>query len=515
MLALIRRLALILALAAPLTARAEQQDIAAAARGVVRVVLVATNGSDAYFVGHGSGFAVAPDKIITNAHVVELTREEKNLVIGVIPSEGTKTYGGKIIAFSPGNDLALIQLEEGSLPVSTFYAGAISDGQHVTAIGYPGTVDRAQGLGLKQLVEPLGTVKTSGNVSSGRASQSFDTVLHTAPLAAGNSGGPLVDDCGRVLGVNSFGSVSDGNDAEFGFAVSWREVASFLRQAGVSSLHTVVPCRSMAEADAAEAALTQREEAQSEQSERARTDAREAAITKARDTAERDVISARENAMAGAAVLLALAVLGLGAGGLFYSQGREKRATWWLAGGGLLLFGAIGLFFLKPSFSSIDERIKLPEDKGVTANNAYAWAGDNICRVDISRSRLTVSEPNDIGFNWADGGCVDGGAQYLSSGTGWQRTDIAEDHGSVTVSRFDPATGTLRVQRWLPDIDTMAKARALLKDGPIKGCGSDSALLAKIASLQTGLTALLPAQPNERIAYHCQKGRLAPPDPGK
>lgn len=519
MVALFRRLALFLAptlaFCAPLTARAEQQDIAAAARGVVRVVLVATNGSEAYFVGHGSGFAVAPDKIITNAHVVELTREEKDLVIGVIPSEGTKTYGGKIIAFSPGNDLALIQLEEGSLPVSTFYAGAISDGQHVTAIGYPGTVDRAQGLGLKQLVEPLGTVKTSGNVSSGRASQSFDTVLHTAPLAAGNSGGPLIDDCGRVLGVNSFGSVSDGNDAEFGFAVSWREVASFLRQAGVSSLHTVLPCRSMAEADAAEAALTQREEAQSEQSERARADAREAAITKARDTAERDVISARENAMAGAAVLLALAVLGLGAGGLFYSQGREKRATWWLAGGGVLLFGAIGLFFLKPSFSSIDERIKLPEDKSVTGNNAYAWAGDNICRVDINRSRLTISEPNDIGFNWADGGCVDGNTQYVSSGTGWQRANVPDDHGFVTVSRFDPATGTLRVQRWLPDIDTMAKARALLNDGPIKGCGSDSALLAKIASLQTDLGALLPAQPNERIVYHCQKGRLTPPDAGK
>jgi hypothetical protein len=505
-------LALCLALAAPVGLHAEQQDIAAAARGVVRVVLVATNGSDAYFVGHGSGFAVAPDKIITNAHVVELTREEKNLVIGVIPSEGTKTYGGKIIAFSPGNDLALIQLEEGALPVSTFYSGAVSDGQHVTAIGYPGTVDRAQGLGLKQLVEPMGTVKTSGNVSSGRASQNFDTVLHTAPLAAGNSGGPLADDCGRVLGVNSFGSVSDGNDAEFGFAVSYREIASFLRQAGVSSLHTVVPCRSMAEADAAEAALTQRDEARSEQSERIRSQAQEAAMDKARDAAERDVLAARENAMAGAAVLLALAVLALGAGGLFYTQNREKRATWWLAGGGVLLFAAIGLFFLKPSFSSIDERIKLPEDKSVTGNSAYAWAGDNICKVDLNRSRLTVSEPNDIGFNWQDGGCVDGDTQYVSSGTGWQRASVPTDHNFATVSRFDPATGTLRVQRWLPDIDTMEKARALLKTGPIKGCGSDAALLGRIATLQTELAALLPAQPNERLVYHCQKGRLTPSD---
>ena len=523
MVALLRRFApvlgLLIALLAPASLHAEQQDIASAARGVVRVALVATDGSDAYFVGHGSGFAVAPDKILTNAHVVELAREEKNLVIGVIPSEGTKTYGGRIIAYSPGNDLALIQLEEGSLPVSTFYAGAVTDGQHVTAIGYPGTVDRAQGLGLKQLVEPLATVKTSGNISSGRASRSFDTVLHTAPLAAGNSGGPLIDDCGRVLGVNSFGSVSDGNDAEFGFAVSWREVASFLRQAGVSSLHSVVPCRSMAEADAAEAGITQRESQATEQKSRASADAREQAMTKARDDAERDIITARENAMAGAAVLLALAVLGLGAGGLFYTQGKEKQATWFLGGGGALLLAALGLFFLRPSFSSIDERMKMPEDKAIIGNGAFAWSGENVCKVDLNRSRLTVSQPNDIGFNWADGGCVNGGTQFVASGTTWQRMSVPDDANYVTSSQFDPATGILRVQRWLPDIDTMDKARALLAEGtgkgPIKGCGSESELLSRIATYQNDVTALLPPQPNERIVYHCQKGRLAPADPAE
>ncbi|EZP72808.1 Peptidase S1 [Sphingomonas paucimobilis] len=512
MVAILRSLCLVLALMLPAAAQAEQQDIAAAARGVVRVVIVATDGSDAYFVGHGSGFAVAPDKVLTNAHVVELTREEKNLVIGVIPSEGRKSYGGRVIAYSPGNDLALIQLEEGRLPVSTFYAGAVSDGQHVTAIGYPGNVDRAQGLGLKDMIEPLGTVKTSGNVSSGRSSHSFDTILHTAPLAAGNSGGPLVDDCGRVLGVNSFGSVSDGNDAEFGFAVSWREVASFLRQAGVSSLHTVVPCRSMAEADAAEAALTQREAQQSEQSERAKADAREAALEKARDTAERDIISARENAMAGAAVLLALAVLGLGAGGLYYSQGRERRATWFLAGGGVLLLGAFALFFLKPSFSGIDERVKLADDNRVSGNSAFAWEGDNICRIDLNRSRLTVSEANDIPFHWTGNGCVNGNSQYVSAGNEWERATVPESGNFITVSRFDPATGTLRVQRWLPDGETMDKARAFLKDGPAKACGTDPGLLAKIASLRSDLASLLPAQPNERLVYHCTKGRLSPGD---
>jgi hypothetical protein len=510
----LRSLLILLALAA-LTgpARAEQQDIAAAARGVVRVAIVATDGSEAYFVGHGSGIVVAPDKVLTNAHVVELTREEKNLVIGVIPSEGRKSYGGRVIAYSPGNDLALIQLEDGTLPVSaTFYAGAVSDGQHVTAIGYPGNVDRAQGLGLKQMVEPLGTVKTSGTISAGRSSQSFDTVLHTAPLAAGNSGGPLVDDCGRVLGVNSFGSVSDGADAEFGFAVSWREIASFLRQAGVSSLRTIVSCRSMAEADAAEAALTQREAQMTESSARAKEDAREAALAKARDTAERDVISGRENAMAGAAVLLAFAVLGLGAGGLFYTQGKERQATWVIGGGGLLLLGALALFFLKPSFSSIETRIAQAQDEATTSNQAYAWSGDNVCRADLVRSRVTISQPNDIGLNWAEGGCVDRDRQFVSVGTQWQRSDVPEDRQVVTDSRFDPATGTLRVQRWLPDADMMEKARALASENGVKGCTADAAAQAKIAALQPGLAALLPAQPNERLVYRCQKGLLTPKD---
>lgn len=513
MVRLLRSLIPILALASLVgPARAEQQDIAAAARGVVRVAIVASDGSEAYFVGHGSGFAVAPDKVLTNAHVVELTREEKNLVIGVIPSEGRKSYGGRVIAYSPGNDLALIQLDEGALPVSTFYAGAVSDGSHVTAIGYPGNVDRAQGLGLRQMVEPLSTVKTSGTISGGRSSQTFDTLLHTAPLAAGNSGGPLVDDCGRVLGVNSFGSVSDGADAEFGFAVSWREVASFLRQAGVASLHTIVPCRSMAEADAAESLLTQRDAQRAENGARDKQEAQQAALAKARDAAEREVISGRENAMAGAAVLLAFAVLGLGAGGLLYTQGKERRASWFIGGGGALLLGALALFFLKPSFSSIDERIAQVQDGGTTSNHAFAWDGDNICRLDLNRSRLTISQPNDLGLNWTEGGCVDSTQQLVSVGTQWQRSDVPGDRQLITDRRFDPATGLLRVQRWLPDSDIIEKARALASENAVKGCTSDPAALAKLAALQSGLSALLPAQPNERLVYQCQKGLLAPKD---
>ncbi|CAN5210654.1 hypothetical protein BH10PSE12_BH10PSE12_37500 [soil metagenome] len=511
----LRRLALILLLAGFTTmARADQQDLTAAARGVVRVAIVATDGTQSYFVGHGTGFAVAPDKILTNAHVVELTREEKNLVIGVVPSEGRKSYGGKIIAFSPGNDLALIQLDSGTLPVSTFYAGAVSDGQHVTAIGYPGAVDRAQGLDLKQMVEPLIPVKTSGNVSSGRSSKSYDTILHTAPLAAGNSGGPLVDDCGRVLGVNSFGSVSEGQDAEFGFAVSNREIASFLRQAGVQFLRTTAECKSLAQVSDEDARRAAMEFAKKDAITRAEAEARAVATTRARDAAEQQVISGRENAMAIAAVLLAFAVLGLGAAGLTYNQGKHRHALWFGLGGGALLIGALLAFFLRPSFSSIEDRLVVtdPGTTLVTNGTGYIPVGDNLCRIEEARSRITVSELGDVPLNWTENGCVNGRTQFIASQTAqgqqWSRILAPATEAAIAVNSFDPSTGTYRSDRYLADAETLDRAREIRAKSDVDQCSTNPQTLAKIVAMQAGLRAILPAQPNERLVYSCQKGHL-------
>ncbi|PZU60194.1 MAG: serine protease [Sphingobium sp.] len=515
----LRRLALILLLACFAgTARADQQDLTAAARGVVRVAIVATDGDQSYFVGHGSGFAVAPDKVLTNAHVVELTRDEKNLVIGVVPSEGKKSYGGRVIAYSPGNDLALIQIEGGTLPVSTFYAGAPADGLHVTAIGYPGVVDRAQGLGLAQMTEPMIPVKTSGNVSSGRSSQSYDTILHTAPLATGNSGGPLVDDCGRVLGVNSFGSVSDGgNDAEFGFAVSNREIASFLRQAGVQFRRTTAECKSIAQLADEDARRTAIEAAQKDAAERARAEARDSAASKAREAAEQQVISARENAMAIAAVLLAIGVLGVGAAGLAHTQGKSRQATWYGVAGGLMLLGALVAFILKPSFSSIDERVARNSETAEVDNAAgavagYDAAGDNICRIDEVRSRITVSETNDVPLHWSSSGCVNGKTQFIGTngpaGPQWSRILAPAGEAVISANSFDPATGVYRSDRYLADSDTLERARDIRARYENVQCSGSPQTLAKVSAMQDALRAILPGQPNERLVYQCHKGRI-------
>lgn len=499
----------------PLPSSADTQDIAATSRSVVRVALVTTDGDNAYFVGHGSGIVVAPGKVLTNAHVVEMTRTEPNIVIGVIPAEGTRSFSGKVIAFSPGNDLALIQIDGGeNLPVATFFAGATTDGQSVTAIGYPGAVDRAQGMELNDIIKPMSAVRTGGTISAGRSAKQYDTVLHTAPLASGNSGGPLVDACGRVLGVNSFGSLSDGNDAEYGFAVSDREVANFLRQAGVQFQRSAEPCRSLADLEEAEAladARAKADAAQRAQQEAIRT--REIALN-ARETAQQEIIARRENMMALAAVLLAGAVLAGGGAVLSSSHRQRKRVKWLGISAGVLGAAAILAFLLRPSFEGVDTPAgsKDESEKGVSINIPPAQNGTGalLCSIDRARSRITVSETNDVPLDWRETGCVNGKTQMVQDGTRWSRAFVLNNEPTISIRSFDPATGSYRSDRYSVDAATADQARELRGKIGWEGCTSDPGRIEALGQMQAQVRALLTNPPNERLVYRCEPAAPQP-----
>src|SRR3546814_14190337 len=106
------RLLLILAMLAACAQPGRADDISATARGVVRVVTIAFEGESVGDFGHGSGFAIAPDRIVTNAHVVELAaRDPEHVVIGIVPSAGDKTFRGRVVAYDPARDLAEIAFD--------------------------------------------------------------------------------------------------------------------------------------------------------------------------------------------------------------------------------------------------------------------------------------------------------------------------------------------------------------------------------------------------------------------
>ena len=490
-------------------AQADPADISAASRSVVRVVLAAKDGDKVAFVGHGSGFVVAPDKIVTNAHVVEIARQESSVVIGIIPSQGGTSYGGKIIAYSPGNDLALIQvLDGGRLPPMTVFGGPVGDGADVVAIGYPGSVDRAQGLDLDDLINPMSPVKTTGTVSGGRTTKQFDTILHTAPIASGNSGGPLIDNCGRVLGANSFGSISNGNDAEFGFAVSAREILNFLRKAGVKVATTATPCRSAAEISLEEQQREIAARAQVDAARDAEAEKRERAEAKLRTTISQDIIAARENRMAIAALILVLSLLAAGGAGVLMVQGKRNPAIGAAGGAGILLLAAIFTFLSRPDFSEIDDRVaaslKENEPKSLPQPTSVGASGKYQCTINPQRSRITVSQQNEMPLEWADSGCVNGRTQYGRDGAKWSRIFVPNQEQTITISSFQPDRSEFTEERYLVGLDTMTKARAIRAKYGNRACTTDDKALADIEDMVKAIRAELPGQANERLVYECK-----------
>ena len=501
---------LLLVLLVPSAAQADPADINAAARGVVRIVIVEINGEELIPISHGTGFAVSAERIVTNAHVVSEKVEDDSLAIGIVPADGGDAVYGRLVAVSPRNDLALIATTSPMrLPPLTISGDATADSGSVTSLGYPMNVDRAQGLSASDIFRAQPPVKSNGFLSGRRPTREFDSLLHTAPIARGSSGGPLLDDCGRVVGVNSFGAESGSADAEFYFAVSTRELLPFLRANEVTPQVNNTPCRSLADLEEAERDRAER----TQQAAQAQAAERERALARRRDEARRQiefaVLAEREEGMALAMALLIAAVVAAGMGVQARHGGNKHEAELGFALAGLAFVGSAFAWIDRPAFAEISERLEdqlreemTAEDRGTIAATAQ---GALVCVLDTERSRITGAAAEDVPLDWREDGCVNGRTQYGLADGAWSRVFVPADEESVSVNRFDPATREYRMERYLLDREAMARARTARAEFEAPACGGGAEAAQELGARQQAILSLLPERPNERLVYSCRE----------
>ena len=159
----------------------------------------------------GSGWVAASNgdgsDIVTNYHVVATAEAAGEATVDV--QQADRTWKGTIVRTDPADDLAVVHISD-PLPRLVASASRPRVGATVMAAGAP--------LGL------AGTISV-GVVSGFHSVSGSDYLQFTAPISPGNSGGPVVDSRGRVVGVATAKIVADGAEA-LGFAIPVQTVCA-------------------------------------------------------------------------------------------------------------------------------------------------------------------------------------------------------------------------------------------------------------------------------------------------
>jgi len=166
-------------------------------------------------VGGGSGFIVHPNGLVlTNKHVVFDADAEYTVI-----TNDLNEYSGKVVSRDPINDIAVVKINTSGLPtVRLGNSGKLEPGQTVIAIGnalglFSNTVSKGIISGLSR--------KISASLGTGGQMEHLRGVLQTdVAINQGNSGGPLINLDGEVIGINT-AIIYGAQNIGFSIPINW------------------------------------------------------------------------------------------------------------------------------------------------------------------------------------------------------------------------------------------------------------------------------------------------------
>lgn len=226
------------------SAASEAFDTSAIEASVVRVMAPQINNPDQMSIG--TGWIVHGRRIVvTNNHVVE---GGASFHLAMLVDGKPKVIDAKLLRRSPDKDLAVLEavsdLPGEALPLAGYETKATT---RVIAIGFPGTADVALfadkstgeiksvrfGPQDEDFYRPTWTEGVASRNLTYFRSIDGPALQHSAAINQGNSGGPLIDSCGRVLGVNTIRAVENDPQGVF-YAIHPKEITRFLEVASFS-----------------------------------------------------------------------------------------------------------------------------------------------------------------------------------------------------------------------------------------------------------------------------------------
>jgi len=236
------------AVVSPPGGQAFQGTLAELLTQAVVLIIAPLSGPDGD-VSSGSGFFVASDLIATNRHVIEGADPAE---IVVTSKKLGRTTHARVVAQTPNSeigspDIALLRVDgvTGIQPLAFSTTAAPLD--QVIAAGFPGLVmqsdeafGRLRGGDASAVPE---VILTDGRINAIQsAAGGMRIIPHSAAVSGGNSGGPLADACGRVLGINTFITANREQVVHANYAQKADGIVAFIRQNGANVADLTGPC---------------------------------------------------------------------------------------------------------------------------------------------------------------------------------------------------------------------------------------------------------------------------------